>query len=372
MKWKSIVVCFLAVLYSVVLCGQSTLFNSPRGSSDYYIYKLSPEVLRKIHLGEKKFDETMLSDFFLKYKAGSPQPTLPPGNYVQVRASGADLIYQELISDNLYVKIIPAETFAICLYDSLGTIIKDAQVKVKGRRMSFDKKFHYYKAANANSDDVVSIEHKGVYHYLSVERSWPYKDRVPLWKGIKNSWLRTKFKIKRLFHKQETEQTESFMVFNKPMYKPNEQVKFKAYLEEEKWKPYRDSIAVRLTGGYGYAKDTVLARLAPYRPGMYNFAFDLKGLGLILDRDYGISLESTKAKDVLHQQSFRYEDYELKSLSFNMTSEKTKYAKGDSVRLKLKALNENEMPIYDGKVDVRVVTSPLYTLDVKANKVNFI
>ncbi|WP_312482740.1 alpha-2-macroglobulin family protein [Sphingobacterium multivorum] len=372
MKWKSIVVCFLAVLYSVVLCGQSTLFNSPRGSSDYYIYKLSPEVLRKIHLGEKKFDETMLSDFFLKYKAGSPQPTLPPGNYVQVRASGADLIYQELISDNLYVKIIPAETFAICLYDSLGTIIKDAQVKVKGRRMSFDKKFHYYKVANANNDDIVSIEHKGVYHYLSVERSWPYKDRVPLWKGIKNSLLRTKFKIKRFFHKQETEQTESFMVFNKPMYKPNEQVKFKAYLEEEKWKPYRDSIAVRLTGGYGYAKDTVLTRLAPYRPGMYTFEFNLKGLGLILDKDYGISLESTKTKVVLHQQSFRYEDYELKSLSFNMTSEKTKYAKGDSVRLKLKALNENEMPIYDGKVDLRVVTSPLYTLDVKANKVNFI
>jgi uncharacterized protein YfaS (alpha-2-macroglobulin family) len=112
------------------------------------------------------------------------------------------------------------------------------------------------------------------------------------------------------------------MVFNKPMYKPNEQVKFKAYLEEEKWKPYRDSITVRLTGGYGYAKDTVLARLAPYRPGMYNFAFDLKGLGLILDKNYGISLESTKARIVLHQQSFRYEDYELKSLSFNMTSEK--------------------------------------------------
>ncbi|HBW79085.1 MAG TPA: hypothetical protein DEF78_00615, partial [Sphingobacterium sp.] len=30
------------------------------------------------------------------------------------------------------------------------------------------------------------------------------------------------------------------------------------------------------------------------------------------------------------------------------------------------------MPIYDGKVDLRVVTSPLYTLDVKANKANFI
>jgi hypothetical protein len=42
------------------------------------------------------------------------------------------------------------------------------------------------------------------------------------------------------------------------------------------------------------------------------------------------------------------------------------------VRLKLKALNENEMPIYDGKVGVRVVTSPLYTLDIKSNKVNFI
>ncbi len=372
MKWKSIVVCFLAVLYASVLFGQSSLFDSPRGSSDYYIYKLSPEILKKIHLDGIKFDEAMLSNFVVKYKVGDPNPVLPPGNYVQVRANGADLMYRELISDNLYVKIIPAKAFAICLYDSLGTIIEDAQVKVNGRRMSLDKKFNYYKAANANSDDIVSIQHKGVYHYLTVERGWPHKDKVSLWKKISNSWLRTRFKIQRIFHKKETGGTESFMVFNKPMYKQNEQVKFKAYLEKTKWKPNRDSIVVRLSGGYGYAKDTVLARLAPYRPGMYNFAFDLKGLGLILDRNYWISLESPKTKLVLHRQHFRYEDYELKSLSFTMTSEKTDYAKGDSVRLKLKALNENEMPIYDGKVDLQVVASPVLMHDLKANKVNFI
>jgi hypothetical protein len=372
MKLKPILVSFLALLYSVVLFGQSTLLNGPRGSSEYHIYKLSPEVLRAIHYEKKKFDETMLNDFFLKYKVGTPQPTLPPGNYVQVSARGSEFIYQELVSDNLYVKIIPAEVFAICLYDSLGTIIKDARMTIDGHKMPFDKKYQYFKSSNANTDDVVRIEHKGVYHYLSVEQRWPYREKVSLWKGIRNSWLRTKFKIKRIFRKKETGRTESFMVFSKPMYKPNETVKFKAYLEEDKWKPYRDSVAVRLTGGYGYAKDTVLTKLAPYRPGMYNFAFNLKGLGLILDKNYTISLASIKTKAVLHQQNFRYEDYELKSLSFSMTSEKTKYAKGDSVRLKLKALNENEMPIYDGKVELRVLTNPLYAPDMKANQINFI
>jgi Large extracellular alpha-helical protein len=372
MKLKPILVSFFALLYSVALFGQSTLFNGLRGSSEYHIYKLSPEVLRKIHYEKKKFDETMLNDFFLKYKVGTPQPTLPPGNYVQVSARGSEFIYQELVSDNLYVKIIPAEVFAVCLYDSLGTIIKDAQMTIDGHKMPFDKKYQYFKSSNANTDDVVHIEHKGVYHYLSVERGWPYREKVSLWKGIRNSWLRTKFKIKRIFRKKETGRTENFMVFSKPMYKPNETVKFKAYLEEDKWKPYRDSVAVRLTGGYGYAKDTVLTKLAPYRPGMYNFAFNLKGLGLILDKNYTISLESIKTKAVLHQQNFRYEDYELKSLSFSMTSEKTKYTKGDSVRLKLKALNENEMPIYDGKVELRVLTNPLYAPNMKANQINFI
>lgn len=372
MKWKSIIVSVLAVIYSVTLFGQSTLLNSQRGSSEYYIYKLSPEILRKIHLEEEKFDETMLNELFLNYKVGDPQPTLPRGNYVRVVARGSELIYQELVSDDLYVKSIPTEMFAICLYDSLGTIINDARLTVNGHKMSYDKKLRYYKASNARDEDIVSIEHRGVYHYLSVERGWPYSEKTSFWKGLKNHWLRTKFKIKRIFHKKERRNTESFMVFSKPMYKPNENVKFKAYLEKDQGKPYRDSVAVRLTGGYGYAKDTVLAKLAPYRPGMYNFAFDLKGLGLILDRHYGISLASTKSKEILYQQNFRYEDYELKSLTFSMTSGNTDYAKGDSIRLKLKAVNENEMPIYDGKVDLRVVTSPLFDPSMKANRVNFI
>jgi TonB-dependent SusC/RagA subfamily outer membrane receptor len=370
MNWKPIIVSVLALLYSIALFGQSTLFNSQRQSSDFYIYRLTPEVLKKIHIGEMKFNEAMLTDFVQKGKYNTQKSNLPRGNYVEVRAEENNLVYHEFIVDDLYVKVIPTEAFAVCLYDSLGNAITDALVTLGKYKVSYDIKLGYYKAKNAKTDDIVSILHKKVYHYLRVEKNWPYEEQVSFWQGMKNTWGQAKYKIKRVFRKKNYRDVESFMVFSKPMYKPNDQVKFKAYLEKGKWKPNQDTVDVHIMG---YGKDTVITNLAPYRPGMYAYSFDLNaGLGLTLDKHYRIVLQSSKSKNVLLEESFRYEDYELKSLTFSMKSERTDFAKGDSIRLKLKVVNENDMPIYDGRVELKVVPNPYRMSKMKANQVNFI
>jgi len=313
MSWKSIIVSVLTFLYSIALFGQSALFNSQRQSSDYYIYKLNPEILKKIHIGEVKFNEDMLTDFVQKGKYRNQKLNLPRGNYVEVRADENNLVYDEFIIDDLYAKVIPTEAFSVCLYDSLGNMITDAHLSLGKNRVSYDRKLGYYHAANAKTGDIVSILHKGVYHYLRVEKNWPYEEKVSFWQGVKTNWQRTKYKFKRIFRKKKSFDNQSFMVFNKPMYKPNDQVKFKAYLEEGKWKPNLDSVDVHVVGN---AKDTVITKLAPYRPGMYAFSFDLNaGLGLTLDKYYRILLKSSKSKQVLLEESFRYEEYELKSLT---------------------------------------------------------
>ncbi len=370
MSWKSIIVSVLTFLYSIALFGQSALFNSQRQSSDYYIYKLNPEILKKIHIGEVKFNEGMLTDFVQKGKYRNQKLNLPRGNYVEVRADENNLVYDEFIIDDLYAKVIPTEAFAVCLYDSLGNMITDAHLSLGKNRVSYDRKLGYYHAANAKTGDIVSILHKGVYHYLRVEKNWPYEEKVSFWQGVKTNWQRTKYKFKRIFRKKKSFDNQSFMVFNKPMYKPNDQVKFKAYLEEGKWKPNLDSVDVHVVGN---AKDTVITKLAPYRPGMYAFSFDLnEGLGLTLDKYYRVLLKSSKSKQVLLEESFRYEEYELKSLKFSMKSDRTDFAKGDSIRLKLKVVNENDMPVYDGRVELKVVPNSYRTGKMKANQVNFV
>ncbi|AIM37029.1 hypothetical protein KO02_10240 [Sphingobacterium sp. ML3W] len=370
MSWKPIIFSILAFLYSIALFGQSTLFNSQRQSSDFYIYKLNPEVLKKIHNGKVKFNEDMLTDFVQKGKSRAQKSSLPRGNYVEVRADENNLVYDEFIVDDLYAKVIPTEAFAVCLYDSLGNMITDAQVTMGKHQVSYDGELGYYKAKNAKTGDVVSILHKGVYHYLRVEKNWPYEEKVSFWQSLKTTWQRTKYNFKSLFRKKKHIDVQSFMVFNKPMYKPNDQVKFKAYLEDGKWKPNLDSVDVHVVG---YAKDTVIAKLAPYRPGMYTYSFDLNvGLDLTLDKHYRVVLKSSKSKQALLEESFRHEDYELKSLTFSMKSDKTDFAKGDSIRLKLKVVNENDMPIYDGRVELKVVPNIYRTGKMKANQVNFV
>ncbi|ULT23320.1 hypothetical protein KUH03_29555 [Sphingobacterium sp. E70] len=75
--------------------------------------------------------------------------------------------------DDLYAKIIPGEKFAVCLYDSLGKLITDAKLNLGKHRMSYDKRHSYYSTKNAHDGDIVKILHKGVYHYLSVEKTRP-------------------------------------------------------------------------------------------------------------------------------------------------------------------------------------------------------
>jgi len=315
----------------------------------------------------------MLTDFVLRYTYGSSRPHLPRGNYVEVRANENNLMYSEFIIDDLYAKVIPTAAFAVCLYDSLGNIISDAAVTLGKRSMPYDGKLHYYKSKSANTDDVVSILHRGVYHYLRVDRNWPYAEEIPFWRKLSNSWVRTKYSVENVFCRKQSFGIQNFIVFSKPMYKPNEKVKFKAYIEKGKWNPYKDSINVRLIGDSGYAKDTVITKLTPYRPGMFNHSFDINsGLDLTLDKYYDIALESTRTKEILLRGSFRYEDYELKSISFSMKSDRTDFAKGDSIRLKLKAVNENQMPIYDGRVDLKIVPKPTFSAGMKSNQVSFI
>lgn len=339
---------------------QSKLADSQRHSSEIHIYKISKEDLRKVHLKDDSFNEDMLKVFVMKYKVGDKIPTLSRGNYVRVSVVENRLVYNELVIDDLYAKIIPSEKFVVCLYDSLGNIISDAEIKKGTSKLKYDRETQTYVANIVKDEQIIEIIHNGVYHYLEVGDN-RYSDDNKLFvstcRKIKSWWIKTKYGVRNIFYPtvHPTKQKYmGFIVFNKPKYKPGETVKLKAYLREYNGKQYNKPIDIRLHSYY-QAVDTVLTRLDPYRPGMYSYEFELTDeLKLILDRSYSVSLATGDKSSNQVSADFRYEDYELKSISFSLESDKKEYAQGDSIKLKVKVTDENDMAVHDGRVEVLI------------------
>ncbi|MCH5716124.1 hypothetical protein [Niabella hibiscisoli] len=143
------------------------------------------------------------------------------------------------------------------------------------------------------------------------------------------------------------------MVFSKPLYKPYDTVKFKAYVLTANGEniPSR-SLHVMLDGPNGPKRIT---QLSPYRAGAYEYQFILTdSLGLRLDADYFVRLTDSIAdrEKVLTSGSFRYEDYELKSLSFNVRTDKNTHYPGEPITLFMKATDENELAVPDARVEI--------------------
>lgn len=333
---KTLNTLLLFLCSSMVILAQSKLADSPRRSQEIHIYKVEKENLQKVHMKDQSYDESMLTTLVASYNIKDPRPQLPKGNYVEVKTIENKLNFDELVIDNLNAEIIPSERFEILLYDTLGNIIQDAEVMKNKTKLKFDPSTQTYYANNAKENQILEIVNQGVYHYYNVYDNSDYY----------HTWKPKKTKI---------EKSTGFVVFSKPKYKPGETVKLKAFLTNKRGKRYEKPVLLKLKSYYSSRKDTTLvANLDPYRPGMYNYEFQLTdGLDLTLDQSYLVSLMED-GKDLI-SGTFRYEDYELKGINFSFTTDKTNYIVGDSILMKTNVVDENGLPSFDGSVEITVL-----------------
>lgn len=375
---NTLLLIIIASLFSHTLYAQISLADSRRGSEKEYIYTIDRENLRKIYLKEESPNENMLGRQVGEVIKGKKRPDIARGNYMIVSSEGSELIISDYTSDDLYFKIVPAEQVMLCLYDSLGNIIDNAVVKCGSKKLKYDSKTKTYNTKSVKDEQVLEVNNNGVYHYIEIEKNggyyYGYKRNIfkSVWWKMRGFWSSIKNGVKYLFNPDECpvkNKYTGFVVFNKPKYKPGEIVKLKAYMAGYNGKPYDKAVDIRLYSYYPDKVDTTLVKsLEPYRPGMYEYQFRLTdSLNLRLDNNYTIALRTNNKKENEVSDRFRYEDYELKSVRFSMTTNKNEYARNDTVKLKLKATDENEMAVYDGKVDV-VVTPTRYNSFNNTNK----
>lgn len=342
--------------FSGLLQAQSTLPDSRRGSSKTYIYNINRDNLRKVHLEDEDINEDMLGKCVAEFMLRSDKLSeLPAGNYVMVNAIENQLHFADYTIDDLYFKVIPSEEMMLCLYDSLGNLIEDAIVKSGSKTLKYNKVTQTYNAKSIKDGTILEVNNHGVYHYIEIS-----KQGYSYYASGRNIFTSTWGKIKRWWNSRKYKYT-GFVVFSKPKYKPGETVKFKAYVSGTNGKPYNKPLDVRLLGGtYTFNVDTILTNLAPYRPGMYEYQFALTdSLDLKLDANYSIRLKPSEKQYSSISGRFSYEDYELKSTHFSMKTDKYEYAKDDSVKVKFKVTDENDMAVYGGKINMHVLSQSL-------------
>ena len=344
----------VSLLFPKLSLAQTALPESKRSSVEMFVYKLTEKDMRKLYLKEKYLDESMLHTYVLRCNDQRDIPELPRGNYILVRAVENNLEYSDYTVDNFYYRIVEDEKVMLFLSDTLGNTIDNAVAKQGLKRLKFDKNTKTYNTSRIGNEKIVEVNNNGVLHYIEFEKE-PNYYRTGF---FRTNWNKTKLAFYRIFAPQKApirNKYSGFVVFSKPKYKPGETVKFKAYITGINGRAYKEKADVALVSNYPVRVDTTLVTLSPYRPGMYEWEFVLSdSLKLRLDNNYQIILKTKgeRTNDIFG--NFYYEEYELGHVTFDAKTDRKRYIKRDTVRVRFSADDENGMPIYDGRVDVTI------------------
>jgi TonB-dependent SusC/RagA subfamily outer membrane receptor len=372
---------FILILIAICISPafSQKLLSPSRQSSYYtYIYKLSPaDVLNFYKHPGKDPDENILRHPVDSFKTDKYwENTLPAGNYLRVHASKNKLQYELIENRSAYLQLFRNNyDLRFILTDKQGRMINNATVQFDQKTVPFDNKSGLYRLNASKKDTILKAEFAGVTNYYKIEQEKPYRyNQYNNQSWFKRLWL----SFKNIFKKRNSNQQrfankyQGFMVFNKAMYKPHDTVKFKAYiLSKDSKKPINTSrLQVRLKQNYN-DDGKIIGKVDSYRAGGFEYSFALSdSLNLDLDENYTISLEDPdkylpKQKDydkedakhvVYLTGNFRYEEYELKSLTFSTRTDKKEHWPGNPLALYLKAVDENNLPSPDGRVTITLTT----------------
>ena len=357
----------LIIVTTSAAFAQKKLTHSRTEGSYTYIYKLTDKEAFSIASATKMtlndgFLHTLVDSFY-NVKSNFYPKKFPYGNYLEVKAIKNELVYRLFAKNNVNLQFINnKKDFQFTVTDLKGNEITSASVKVgKGKTVRYNKQAKLYVSSSAAKNTVVTVNHDGINNYFNYEEQEEYR---PYEHEKGTSFFKRIFSPqKRKPVKPDKQKYTGYMVFNKPMYKPFDTVKFKAYLVKANGKALRNMpLRVELQKGSD-AGALVLTTLNPYQEGGYAYSFVLAdSLQLTLDRSYNIVLKEADKKGwaTVYQGRFKYEDYELKSLSFGVRTNKEVHSPGSPVTVFLKATDENDLAVPDGRVEVIVrANSPI-------------
>lgn len=399
-------IAFTAALLICSICqGQNQLSKSLQRSELTKVYKITTQQAQSLFGSDMKlFNDSYLHTYITSFTTGTKVPVLPQGNYVLVAANENRLVTSLFTTGNIFYNVlINNRDFIVALCDKNGVGIKDAQVWANHRSIPYDSEFNAYHIKGYNKSGMVKIKNGNTLFVFPIETSKKYNRygeyygsnifkkllfrfplkyiATPIRKKInKVRYSRNSFFYSSTKHEKKF---KSFFVLNKPMYKPGDTVKLKAFVQKKNGKPVSRELLLRLSNS-SFDIDTILTTIIPYRKGGYKYNFVLNdSLDLDLDEDYMLTLEERKSKainlatykgdlnddeyafkrGVLARQGFNYEEYELKTIQFSARLTEKEHTAGMSNALFLKAVDENDMCVFDGRCRIFIVSKQNWGID---------
>lgn len=350
---------FIAVSYAYP---QGSLIKSSQSGHYTYIYRLSDQECFTIALKSKSaindsYFHTLIDSFYndshTNYKG-----KLPFGNYLYVTPVKNQMIYRLVTIQNVQLDFInDRKNLQFTLTDLKGKEITDAEVEIgKGKRIKYDQQAHLYLAKSTPKQKIIKV------NYQQVNNCFNFNDEPDRYEPfLRNRYVSPVNMRKELLYK-------GYMVFNKPIYKPLDTVKFKTYLVTSSGQAIRNKELRIELGKAGDKNGKVISVIKPYHDGGYSADLVLAdSLNMTLDSEYDLILKELIGNDwkEVYRGNFLYEDYELKAIQFSARTDKEEYSPGNPVTVYLKASDENGLAVPDGRVEVKVLNN--YASNYRSN-----
>ncbi|MBN2893235.1 MAG: hypothetical protein JXL97_15295 [Bacteroidales bacterium] len=363
MKTKILLFVLFSAFLSTNVFSQNII--SDRKSSEMtYVYKLSENKTEYIYKrGIKKFKKDILTNLVDSFPTDSQfNKTLDVGYYAFVNTQEGYLQYNVYTeSDILVYSLVNNRDIIFKIYNKDGKLVDNAKVFIKNKKVKFDEKTKSYLFSKGKKNGLVKIEYddKNYYYTLSEENTWKYN----YYRGFRNSVRNFNYKISGFFsclfnpYYCDDLSENSYLVFNKPKYKPNDTVKFKAFITNKNGKPYDKQLDVWVDQ-YSYSPTKKIGEVSSYRDGAYSYEFVLAdSLNLKVDNTYYVTLQTPKGRRILNG-NFYYEDYELNNIKLSLrTNNNTTQYEDVPFLLYIQANDNNGMNLPGAKADIKISLS---------------
>lgn len=376
----------VAIMLSKAEQGVSQNLPDSRNNSEYtYVYQITDKQAKQIY---KKGITRVEADYFHTRVDSFPTGEeygrrLPSGHYLQTWVQENRQFFSMATVQPFDVFVLNDQVnLAVRITDRTGEPLSDATVRIKGKRLRYDRESRTFVDRKSNKQGVLQVTREGFTAYYRLDREYNNSafrrgartllTQTPLklvWLPLRYVALLpvdgvrsvvhsrpvgTIYKTKRFF--QQSGETLSgdrgYVVFSQPKYRPGDTVRIKAFLVNKRGKPLEEPLELALRKPRN--RDAIrLATITPYSPGAYTWQFVIHdSLNLKLDDFYTV-LFRYKQQVLPVWGSFRYEDYELSSLTMELMSDMEHY-RGVPFVLRISGKDENELRIRDGRLEVRL------------------
>ena len=261
------------------------------------------------------------------------------------------------------------------LVDQEGDIIESAEVILNGRKIEYDSLLRAYVLEKSHKEGIIVAKYKGetAYFLLSDGKSHSlarqYLDRIGLKFAI-NTGKRTWYRIRRIPYKFRRSLRNGirlrwrrkyknlrfgYIALNKPVYRPGDTLKLKAYILDEKDKPWDDTMKLYLINHLG--QKLMESTLGPESKGNYNTEIVLPD-SLSIDRNYSLRFSANPYRGISHglRRNINIQDYELDNFTFSILSKQVQTSEGDSLSVLLETKTANGQAVSGGKVKFVLTT----------------